>query len=164
MVADRATRALPRSLLLRSGFFFGLMAIGAVAVAQEVPSFPQVFVVYVSPDHVIINHPEPGFQAYPEPVRIDYAGDDGCYIAVYTRDSEQSGYPVSDTIFVVGFIRVRGLYDQSGICRPTGYETQDISKAPAMTKMTNAYFPGRVGGTWAGGDTGGFFGPDALPQ
>lgn len=133
------------------------------SVLAQVPSFPRVFVVYVNSDHVIINHAAPGFTAYPEPVRIDYAADDGCYIAAYTKDRQQSGYPVSDDIFVVGFIRVRGNYD-GRICKPAGYEGQDISIAPGMTALTNGHFPGRVGGTWAGGDTGGFFGPGAAPQ
>lgn len=152
-------------LLLRSSiFFFALSVTAGVGSAQEVPSFPRVFVVYVSPDHVALNHPFPRSKAYPEPVRIDYAGTDGCYIAAYTHDNQQSGYPVSEGIFVVGFIRVRGTYDDSGICQPIGYEAQDISAAPAMTERTNAYFPGRKGGTWAGGDTGGFFGPNAAAQ
>lgn len=91
------------------------------------------------------------------PVRVHFEGARGCYIAAYTHDRARSEYPVSDTIFVVGFIRVRGSYDDAGVCQPSGFENEDISAQTYMTVLTNRYYPGRAGGTWAGGDTGGFF-------
>lgn len=84
-----------------------------------------------------------------------YHGPDAGFIAVYTHDANKALYPVGADIFVTGFIRLRGRYE-GRVFQPKGYEAQDISAGPDFKKLTKALFPGRRGGTWAGGDTGGF--------
>ena len=84
-----------------------------------------------------------------------YHGPDAGFVAVYTHDATKALYAVGGDIFVTGFIRLRGSYD-GRLFQPEGDEAQDISADPDFKKLTKALFPGRRGGTWAGGDTGGF--------
>jgi uncharacterized protein YecT (DUF1311 family) len=84
-----------------------------------------------------------------------YHGRDAGYIAVYTHDDANVLYPVGNGIYVAGFIRLRGHYD-GRIFEPEGYGSRDIGADPDFKNLTNALFPGHTGGTWAGGDTGGF--------
>lgn len=95
----------------------------------------------------------PKFTQYPAVSR--YHGSDAGYIAVYTHDPANTLYPAGGDTYVAGFIRLRGHYD-GRVFQPEGYETKDISADPKFKQLTESLFPGHRGGTWAGGDTGGF--------
>ncbi len=84
-----------------------------------------------------------------------YHGSDAGYIAVYAHDGRNALYAIGNGMFVVGFVRLRGHYE-GRIFRPDGYATADISADRDFKALTNSLFPGHPGGTWAGGDTGGF--------
>ncbi len=112
--------------------------------------------VYVGPDNSVTNHPAPGYVEKTLPTVNKYTGDDGGYIAVYSRDPKGSVYSIGNGIYVVGQIRLQGYY-QGRIFQPRGHENQDISASQDLKNLTNEIFPGREGGTWAGGDTGGWF-------
>lgn len=118
---------------------------------------PTDFKVYVDSSNSVISHPAPGYIEKVLPTVNKYTGDDGGYIAVYSRDEERSVYSVGDGIYVVGQIRLQGYY-QGRIFQPKGYENQDISANQELKTLTKETFPGHKGGTWAGGDTGGWFG------
>lgn len=118
---------------------------------------PTDFKVYVESGNSVINHPAPGYVEKVLPTVNKYTGDDGGYIAVYSRDEQRSVYSVGNGIYVVGQIRLQGYY-QGRIFHPKGYENQDISANQELKNLTNETFPGHIGGTWAGGDTGGWFG------
>jgi uncharacterized protein YecT (DUF1311 family) len=99
--------------------------------------------------------PDVGPQLAGYPAISRYHGRDAGYIAVYTHDDRDVLYPVGGGIYVAGFIRLRGRYE-GRIFRPDGYATVDISADRNFKALTDALFPGHRGGTWAGGDTGGF--------
>ncbi len=85
-----------------------------------------------------------------------YTGDDGGYIAVYTRDSENTAYSVGDGINVAGLIRVRGRYE-GRIFIPLGYPPcDDETRNPFLLRLCDTFFPAHKGRMWTGGDTGGF--------
>jgi uncharacterized protein YecT (DUF1311 family) len=101
------------------------------------------------------DRPDRGPKLLRYPTVSRYHGPDAGYIAVYTHDDRNALYSVGGDIYVVGFIRLRGRYD-GRIFEPEGYDGKDISADPDFKKLTDALFPGHEGGTWAGGDTGGF--------
>lgn len=88
-----------------------------------------------------------------------YAGEDGCYIACYTRNPYAEVYPVGGGIYVTAQLRVQGHYI-GRICHPTGYEHQDISAMDYFKRLCYQQFPRKCQGysCWAGGDTGGWLG------
>ena len=99
--------------------------------------------------------PDSGPRLVGYPAISRYHGPDAGYIAVYTHDDRNVLYPIGNGMFVAGFIRLRGRYE-GRIFRPDGYATSDISADPDFKALTGSLFPGHPGGTWAGGDTGGF--------
>ncbi len=99
--------------------------------------------------------PDRGPRLVGYPAISRYHGPDAGYIAVYTHDPRNVLYAIGNGLYVAGFIRLRGQY-QGRIFRPDGYATADISADPHFKALTDALFPDHAGGTWAGGDTGGF--------
>lgn len=122
---------------------------------------PENYRVYVL-GKTVLNHPAPGpfpgFQAKVLPTVNFYKGDPGCYIVCYSHNATNGIYPVTNTIFVNGQIRVPGYY-QGRVCQPYRYVNQDISKANALKYLCQKYIPScQQGNCWAGGDSGGWFG------
>ena len=66
---------------------------------------PENFKVYVKGESVI-NHPAPGYKERVLPTVNKYMGNDGGYIACYSRNQEGSIYSVGDGIYVMGQIRL----------------------------------------------------------
>lgn len=64
-------------------------------------------------------------------------------------------YSRGGKVYVASFIRLRGHYE-GRVFRSKGYESKDICADSNFTQSTESLFPGHRGGTWAGGDTGGF--------
>jgi predicted DNA-binding WGR domain protein/uncharacterized protein YwqG len=114
---------------------------------------PEDFRVYVSAEGVVGTHGGSG-EARILPTVNQYTGEDGGYVAFYSRDPAKAVYSVGGGIYVVGQIRLKGRYI-GRIFHPEGYETQDISAAPAFKDLCRRTFA--IEG-WAGGDTGGWFG------
>jgi uncharacterized protein YecT (DUF1311 family) len=102
-----------------------------------------------------VAQPDRGPKVTQYPTISKYHGSDAGYIAVYTHDPANTLYPVGGNTYVAGFIRLRGHYE-GRVFQPEGYETKDISADPNFRQLTESLFPGHHGGTWAGGDTGGF--------
>lgn len=117
---------------------------------------PQDFKVYVGEGRVI-NHPIPGYKELILPTINHYQGQDGGYIAIYSRDPSQSIYGIGEGIYVIGQIRLKGKY-KGRIFYPAGYEKQDISAAEEFKQLADEIFGSCQGDYWAGGDTGGWFG------
>jgi hypothetical protein len=140
------------------GLGLGFYVIGTPVHQRQTRLLPEYFEVYVGPNYSVIDHFSPGYMRTELPTVNPYVGEDGCYIVVYSRDKKGSAYSVAGGIYVVGQIRVQGYY-QGRICRPKGYEKKDISASPTLKILTDKYFPGKKGGTWPGGDTGGWFDP-----
>ncbi|MDA0210555.1 MULTISPECIES: hypothetical protein [Desertifilum] len=95
-----------------------------------------------------------GFEGRILPTVNQYRGEDGGYVAFYSRDPTKAVYSVGGGIYVVGQIRLKGRY-KGRIFHPEGYENQDISAAQEFKELCFKTF-GVQG--WAGGDTGGWFG------
>lgn len=112
---------------------------------------PTNFQVYTGPGYVVADCPFTGSAETTLPTLNTYIGNDGGYMAVYTHTANCSAYPISNGIYVAGQIRLEGTY-QGGIFQPQGYTTQ------ALSAMMNQDYPACNGDTWAGGDTGGWFG------
>ncbi|MCH9613348.1 MAG: hypothetical protein SP1CHLAM54_03470 [Chlamydiia bacterium] len=88
-----------------------------------------------------------------------YLGDDGGYVAIYTRDPKGSVYSVGNDIYVVGQIRVPGHYE-GRIFIPEGYKAGDnITRDENLVAIAESYLPEEMKyKVWVGGDTGGWFG------
>jgi len=113
------------------------------------------FSVY-SNGKIVINHPAPGFNQINIPVDNSFSQNPGCYIMCY---SHQKGlYSVGNNIYAQGMIRLSGIYDQKGVCQPSGYENQDISAMEKFKTLCNQHIKTCQGGCWAGGATGGWYG------
>lgn len=119
---------------------------------------PADFKVYTR-GTAVVNTPYPGFQQKILPTVNRFTGDPGCYIACYSRQQDNSIYPVGGGMYVMGQVRVPGSYE-SRICRPKGYEQADISAEPKFKQLCHVSLPNTCNGDscWAGGDTGGWFG------
>ena len=117
---------------------------------------PENFQVYVRGESVI-NWPAPGYEERVLPTVNLYMGKDGGYIAVYCRDEGRGIYSVGDGIYVIGQIRLQGKYIRR-IFMPRGYEGRNLSAVQEVKDLCNQAFPSAKGGSWAGGDTGGWFG------
>jgi predicted DNA-binding WGR domain protein len=117
---------------------------------------PEDFRVYTNGGGVVGTHPGEGqgFESRILPTVNQYTGNDGGYVAFYSRDAAKAVYSVGGGIYVIGQIRLKGRYI-GRIFHPQGYENQDISAAPEFKELCRNTFA--VEG-WAGGDTGGWFG------
>ena len=114
------------------------------------------FPVYVK-DHVVINHPNPGFEKKLLPTDNTYGLNPGCYIICYSRDSQGSVYGIGNGMYVKGMIRVGGLYIKR-ICHPAGYIYKDISAESYFKNLCRKRIASCGNSCWAGGDSGGWFG------
>ena len=134
---------------------------GARQAFSDEPSgfLPAHLHVYTNLLGLAVNHPVPGFARVALPTINAYTKDDGCYVLVYSRDSQRSAYPAGDGNYVVGQIRVRGRYE-GRICVPDGEDNADLRSDGELGRVANRLFPDHRGGVWVGGDTGGWFGVD----
>ena len=104
------------------------------------------------------NFRAPGYGERILPTINHYAGKDGGYVAIYTRDSKEAVYSVGNGIYVAGQIRVKGRYI-GRIFYPDGYAIgDDITRDPRILRLCHQYFPEFESDIWIGGDTGGWFG------
>ncbi|MBX3719494.1 MAG: hypothetical protein KF898_07590 [Parachlamydiales bacterium] len=118
---------------------------------------PEDFKVYTN-GRSVINHPFPGFQERTLPTFNDYLGEDGGYVAIYSREQEGSIYGVGGGIYVMGQIRVKGHYE-GRIFIPEGYRSgDDITGDRRILQQCEQHLPELKGKMWIGGDTGGWFG------
>lgn len=119
---------------------------------------PEDFAVYYDGKTVINWQPSSRFEKKYLPTFNHYMGEDGGYVAIYTRDKDAGIYGVGGGIYVVGQIRVQGHYD-GRIFIPKGYKRGDnITQDPELLSVCEIYFPEMAGRMWIGGDTGGWFG------
>lgn len=122
----------------------------------EVALLPEEFQVYVRGNKVI-NHPACGFKARTLPTVNHYKGEQGGYVALYSRQKEGSIYSVGGGINVMGQVRIPGHYE-GRIFVPEGYELGDnITIDEKILEICKQYFPD-LGDFWVGGDTGGWYG------
>lgn len=129
----------------------------SIPTDNDIPYWlPEDFCVYINAAGSVGTHAieKEGVEARILPTVNQYRGEDGGYVAFYSRDPAKAVYSVGDGIYVVGQIRMKGKYI-GRIFHPEGYEDQDISAAPAFKELCRTTFA--VQG-WAGGDTGGWFG------
>lgn len=120
---------------------------------------PSDFKVYINPiTKEVINYPEFNFEEKVLPTFNHYLGEDGGYVAIYTRKKGLGIYSVGGNIYVAGQLRVKGNYSGQ-IFYPEGYQLgDDISQDKEILEICNKYFPDLKGKMWIGGDTGGWFG------
>jgi len=89
----------------------------------------------------------------------DYTQNPGCYVACYTQNPDKAIYSVANGIYIIGQIRVAGIYVQRN-CVPLGMARQDLSQNAAFKTLCEKKFPEACpeGRCWAGGETGGWLG------
>jgi len=144
-----------KQYLLAPLLFCGLVCSAVAAPLSYL--LPEDFTVYVSGNSVV-NWPAPGYVAKRLPTFNHYSKADGGYIAIYTHQPNGAVYPVTDDIYVIGQIRVKGNY-QGRILVPQGYAMGDnITQDPELVRLAESYFPHFTGQLWVGGDTGGWLG------
>ena len=119
---------------------------------------PQDFTVHVLASGGVVNWAAPGTHPVTLPTHNLYRGPGGGYVACYSHNAASSAYSVGGDIYVMGQMRVRGLYS-GRIFQPRGYQGKDISAAPYFKQLCGQAIAACRGDTcWAGGDTGGWFG------
>lgn len=119
---------------------------------------PEDFAVYTNGTTILNWQPNSSFEKKHLPTLNYYLGEDGGYVAIYTRDEDAGVYSVGGGIYVMGQIRVQGYYE-GRIFIPTGYSYGDnITQDPELLAICAYYFPEKTGRMWIGGDTGGWFG------
>lgn len=119
---------------------------------------PEDFKVYVF-GNTVVNVPYWGFEERTLPTYNHYKGEDGGYVAIYTREKEGSIYSVGNGIYVLGQVRVKGEYF-GRIFVPEGYRLgDDITQDPNILPICRECLHLPEGKEfWIGGDTGGWFG------
>ena len=135
-----------------------LINFDVIAKETEKNLLDKKFTVYVPADEsYVVNWPAPDTTQRTLPTIIQYQGQDGCYIACYSRKSNNSVYTVGDGIYVMGLIRVQGNYSDRN-CIPTGFEEKNISVQNYFVGVCETHLPKSCGDSicWAGPDTGGF--------
>lgn len=134
-----------------------LILLGTTVNAAEY-FIPEDFAVYTDGDIILNWQPNSSFKKRGLTTLNHYEGEDGGYIAIYTRDEDAGVYSVGDDIYVMGQIRVQGHYE-GRIFIPIGYSYGDkITQDPELLAICSLYFPEKAGRMWVGGDTGGWFG------
>lgn len=133
----------------------------------DAPMLPTDFRVYVNGEGKILNwRPNDAFHEVTLPTFNHYTGEDGGYVALYTRDPELGLYGVGDEggseIYVMGQVRIQGYYD-GRIFIPTAgdrpYQLGDnITRDRTILAICKEYFPDVTSDYWIGGDTGGWYG------
>lgn len=102
--------------------------------------------------------PYPGFKEKILPTYNFYKGHPGCYLACYSNQAVKNVFPVNDTTFVKGQIRVPGHY-QGKICYPSGSARKDLSENVYLKNLCRKYIKScRAGKCWANGNTGAWIG------
>ncbi len=128
--------------------------------AEDLPHatpLPVDFAVYADGRGVVASNPSRGLERRVLPTRNLYAGPSGGYVAVYTHDRSAGVYAVGADIFVAAQVRLRGAYE-GRVFVPAGFAGRDISADPDFKSLCEAVASGATGGSWAGGDTGGWYG------
>ncbi|WP_367607125.1 hypothetical protein [Legionella sp. W05-934-2] len=124
--------------------------------AYNTQLLPSPFPIFIMGSYGVVNHEVPGSQKKMLPTDNSYTSAPGCYIACYSHNP--GIYSVSESISVMGQIRVAGEYD-GRVCQPSNYKGQDISKLQLFKDACAKKITGcENGDCWAGGDTGGWFG------
>lgn len=137
-------------------FLFGCFS--AVNVHASPYFLSEDFAVYTDGKTVINWQPSPSYEKKYLPTFNFYEGENGGYVAIYTRDPDRGVYGVGGGIYVMGQIRVEGRYE-GRIFIPKGYRPGDnITQEPGLLEVCEKYFPNMAGRMWLGGDTGGWFG------
>lgn len=118
--------------------------------------FPEHFPVYIRNSQTT-NAPTPGAIEKYLPTNNQYNHNPGCYIACYRKNSGL--YLVEKNIYVVGQIRVKGLYSKkTNLCQPLMQENFDFSHSEKYNNLCNQSFPAcDQAQCWAGGDTIGWY-------
>ena len=110
--------------------------------------------VYIGDGYQIGTVPATGLTAVKLPTINTYKPLDGCYVACYSHLKEGSSYPVSDGIYVMGQVRVRGEYLNQMKCEPADDKGQDISQVDSIKQLCSDTFSTcPAGACWGGGDT-----------
>lgn len=104
----------------------------------------------------VVNHPGSGGVKKDLQTINEFKGSPGCYLACYARDRDQGVYSVGGDIFVMGQVRVPGIYTDR-ICRPDSFKG-DVSAEQKFKDLCNKHVKRCHANCWAGGDTGGWFG------
>jgi len=111
-------------------------------------SLPENFQVYVL-NHQASTTPKYGSEPIIIPTNNDYRHNPGCYMVCYHRGAGLYS-PNNDDVFVVGQVRIAGLYDKKGICQPLHGKAYDES-------LCTQLFAACQHECWAGGDSGGWY-------
>lgn len=137
---------------------FLLGCLSTVNVHADPYFLPDNFAVYTDGTTVINWQPSSRYEKRNVPVFNFYEGENGGYVAIYTRDANAGVYSVGGGIYVMGLIRVEGHYE-GRIFIPKGYKPGDnVTQDSELLGICENYFPHMAGHMWVGGDTGGFFG------
>lgn len=117
---------------------------------------PDYFPVYVY-NQQVTNSPAPDAIEKNLPTSNNYYHNPGCYIACYKH--ADGIYSVEKNIFVVGQIRIKGLYNKkTHLCEPFQQHGYDFSHSEVHNKLCNQVFKScQKNQCWAGGDTMGWY-------
>lgn len=121
-------------------------------IVNDFPSgqtLPENFEVYVLNQHASTT-PTYGSKPIIIPTNNAYRHNPGCYMLCYHREVGLYS-PNNNDMFVVGQVRIAGLYDKKGICQPLHHQPYDSA-------LCVQYFSVCEKNTcWADGDSGGWY-------
>ena len=117
---------------------------------------PEQFSVYIRNER-ITNTPAPGVTEVHLPTNNSYVNNPGCYVACYRK--EKGAYAVSYNIYVVGQVRIKGLYNsKADACQPFMQHNFNFSHSEKYNALCNQSFAAcESSKCWAGGDTMGWY-------
>lgn len=97
----------------------------ASSVGKEPDVDVESILIYVSDEEEASRDPARGV-AKDLPSANIYTPMNGCYLFCAVSDADDYFFKVNDD-YVLGQIRVEGSYDEDSVCRPKGYENEDIT-------------------------------------
>ncbi|MFI4938329.1 MAG: hypothetical protein ACHQJ6_07470 [Candidatus Berkiellales bacterium] len=145
-----------------SVFFLALILLPSFVLAKGYQPnqtiLPEEFKIYYKEDLGVSSRNFKGATAKLVPTSNNYEGVPGCYIACYAKNPVEGVYSIGDVAYLMGQIRVQGIYHQS-LCIPKGYENKDIRTAKEFKQQCAAEFPKQCKNNrcWVGAETANWF-------
>lgn len=118
---------------------------------------PNSFRIYVNEQGEVLLETNEGYVPKDLPVHNLSMDTPGCYLSCHSTNPDKGLYKSSDSIYVIGLIRVEGQYD-GPFCRPSHYEKVNIKDEGVFKELCSKAYQCVGNSCWAGPTTGDLFG------
>lgn len=134
-----------------------LMSTCCLGYAFATDPLPKQFKIYVNKTGTVITTPSEGYSGKIIPTVNLFIKTPGCYLNCYSTNPDKGIYTASKDIYVIGLIRVEGVYN-GPFCSPRDYEAVDIKDEPIFESLCSKAYQCIGNSCWAGSYTGSLFG------